>query len=101
MSNPKFHAQAKHFVKKVIRVRKAIIRKGANRVTQASYIIERIEKQFKTWPYSTDFTMASFITRYHNELCTLIPGGECKAGATLLKELESFNAMSQQIICKR
>ncbi|WP_289054200.1 hypothetical protein [Carboxylicivirga marina] len=85
-------------MRKVLRVRKRIIKDGHNHVPAASEIIARMENQLNYWPYNRPETMARFITLYHNELCTIIPGGNCKAGGKYFKELSELNTKSYQIL---
>ena len=82
MTKKKFHAEAKAFVRKVIRTRKYLIKKGANHVASAPGIVDKLDRQLNFFPYNQNETMARFIQNYRQDISDIIPGGKCKAGFT-------------------
>lgn len=98
MTKQKFHVEAKAFVRKVIRTRKHLIRKGANHVASAPRLVEKLERQLNYWPYSTNETMARFIQNYKQDIKNIIPGGKCKAGVSFSKQLLELVNKSNHIL---
>lgn len=100
MSQSAFHIEAKAYIRKVLRTRKGIIKKGYSNIANAADVVNKLERQLNYWPYNTDETMARFITFYHNDIAYIIPGGCCRAGKTFLAELAEINYRSLQILTK-
>ena len=101
MSNKKqqpFHKAGRSYVKKLIRMRRLLIRKGVNKYRQAPEVIEKLDKLLDFWPYDTPRKMAHFVQNHSAEILYLIPGPNCRAHNSLAAEFKALLSQSQQLL---
>ncbi len=100
MSNKQqpLHKAGRLYVQKLIRMRKALIRKGVNSLVYAPEAVEELDRLLQFWSYSTSAKMAHFINNKSEKIMYLIPGPNCRAHKSLLSEFNSLYVQSRQIL---
>lgn len=82
----------KEFVKKVVRMRKAMVRRGCSKknAMRVHKAIDRFEKYFDFYPNASDGALKRFCQRHKEDLLALMPGRGSSSYEKLNKELNQY-----------
>lgn len=82
----------KAFVKKILRMRKAMVRRGCSMKNQMRVhkAIERFEKYFDFYPTAKDESFKKYCEKHMDDLLVLMPGKGSSSYEKLNKELNQY-----------
>lgn len=79
------------YIKKLIRVRRALIAKRINTLPRSAGICDQMDKLLNYWPYDTSEKMAYFFLSNSDNILYIMPSQLCKAHRTLMEEYEELH----------